>query len=56
MPQVREWSSQRYSLDGGPIIHQGFCCSSGEGQGDREDEERGGRSATTTASEDGWTI
>jgi len=38
MPKVREWSSRRYPLDGGFLVHQGLCRSGGEGQGNGEDE------------------
>ena len=31
MPEIREWPPRRHPFDGGPIIHQGFCCPGREG-------------------------
>jgi len=37
--QVSEWSPGPYSLDGRPTVHQGLCCTSGEGTSDGKDEK-----------------
>jgi len=59
MQEVRERAPRWHPLDGGSFVHQGLCRSGREGQGDGEDEARGGRPAPTAAtatSEDRRTI